>query len=125
MKEAKMLTALRSNCVKGIRHNFSKQYKDCMKCPSQCNPLNQQEDTQDHILFCTKLSKGIYPQINQIYGDVPQQTSVTRVFLVLMNKRTKSLQTIEDQQQQPTGGNIPGPSILTATARRNGYTATH
>ena len=72
-KEAKMLMALRSNCLKGIRHNFSKLIKDCLKCPLQCNIMKPQEDTQDHILFCTKLRTGSHPQINQIYGDVAQQ----------------------------------------------------
>ena len=40
--DRKTLTALRSQCVKGIRHNFSKMYKMSLKCPLLCNPESPQ-----------------------------------------------------------------------------------
>ena len=124
-KEAKMLTSLRSNCVKGIRHNFSKMYKDNHKCPLQCNKEIPQEDTPDHILLCPILSSGSPLQINQIYGDLPQQQQVARVFIRLMTKRTQLLQPPDDTHHQPTRGLIPGPPIQTASAVRNGYALTY
>ena len=116
-----MLTALRSQCVSGVSQNFSKMYKVCLKCPLQCNILNPHDDTQDHILSCTKLSQGGNPELNNIYGDIKEQSIITTVYLVLMDKRTHILQSLEDQLE-PTGGNIPGLSVLSATAGGTGYT---
>ena len=35
-KENEMLTALRSNCVRGIKLNFPKMYKNSLFCPLNC-----------------------------------------------------------------------------------------
>ena len=62
--------------------------------------------------------------MDKIYGDTKEQSIIATVYLFLMDKRTNILQSLEDQLQ-PTGGNIPGPSVLPATAGWTGYTAKH
>ena len=124
-KEARMVTSLRSKCVIGIRHNFSKMFNDNLKCPLQCNIEIPQEDTLDHILLCPKLSTGSPLQINQIYGDLPQQKQIARVILRMMTLRIQLLQPPDDTHQQPTWGLVPGPPIQTASDVRNGYALTY
>ena len=62
--------------------------------------------------------------MDNMYGDIKEPSIITPVYLVLMDKRTHILQSLEDQLQ-PTGGNIPGPSVFPATAGWTGYTAKH
>ena len=64
---AKILTAVRSQCLKGIRHNFSKMYKKSLKGPLQCNLSSPQEDTQEHLLSCMKLGEGSQLMLDDIF----------------------------------------------------------
>ena len=116
-----MLTALRSNCVRGIRQNFKKMFKGCLTCPMKCNTINPQEDTLNHLLICNKISAGSPVHLDNIYGDVVEQQQVARVFVRLMKRRTQLLEEADAAglQLQPTGGVIPGPS--SSAFVENGY----
>ena len=50
-KEAHMLTALRSHSVRGVRHNFSKNFKNYLKYPLNCSEQTPHKDTQEHVLY--------------------------------------------------------------------------
>ena len=44
-------------------------YKMSLQCPLLCNTESQQDDTQDHVLKFTKLSKDMKNNIDRIYDD--------------------------------------------------------
>ena len=93
---AKLLTALRSQCVKGVRHTFPKMYKKSLRCPLQCNVESPQGDTQEHILVCEKLSKGNQIDINDIFAsDVEEQAKIAKIISALLRRRK---QLFEDQE---------------------------
>jgi hypothetical protein len=88
-KEANMMTALRSHCVRGIKHNFSKMYKHNMKCSLNCSAENVFEDTQEHVLYCKILNNSVQetPLIHYMYGDTYQQNQLSKKFCTLMGTR--------------------------------------
>ena len=55
-EEAHVITACRSKCVKNVRSNFGKMFKNRLFCPLQCNNENPQIDTQEHLLTCTTIN---------------------------------------------------------------------
>ena len=112
--DRKTLTALRSQCVKGIRHNFSKMYKMSLKCPLLCNDESPQEDTQDHILKCTKLSKGTQMNINKIYDDDLQvQANVVKAISMLLKTRHRLI-----EEQEDLNHSLPGALFLDQTLQQ-------
>ena len=88
-KEANMMTALRSHCVRGIKHNFSKMYKQNLKCSLNCSAENVFEDTQEHVLYCKILNNSVQetPLIHYMYGDTYQQNQLSKKFCTLMGTR--------------------------------------
>ena len=107
-EDRKTLTALRSHCVKSIRHNFTKMYKKSLKCPLQCNHEAPQEDTQEHILSCSKLSKGTQINIDCIVSqNIEEQANIAKLVSTLLRKRLKLL---EDQDDSTTS--LPGALFL-------------
>ena len=108
--EASMLTALRSHCVRGIKMNFKKMFKMCLKCPLQCDSETPQDDTQDHILKCKLLENHLGGNINHITGNIDEQTQIAKIITKLMRKRTHLLEQIEDS----TSG-IPGAPLDQST----------
>ena len=63
-KEKENLAALRSHCVRGMKHNFLKTY----------SPLNREreanlKDTQSHILICKSLNEGAQIPLYEIYSE--------------------------------------------------------
>ena len=96
-EEVILLAALRSHTVRGVRCNFKNMYKDNTQCPLLCSPLSPQQDSQEHLLVCSKLnmnnviaaSKISY---DDIYGDVSAQKTVVSVFTDLLNRRNKLME---------------------------------
>jgi hypothetical protein len=113
-KEKEMLTALRSHCVRGIKHNFSKMYKNSLFCPLNCeNGANIKEDTQSHILICKSLSAGVQIPLHDIYSDnIVNQTQITKVITKLMRKRVKLLEDSENSNKS-----LPGATFLDLFSR--------
>ena len=108
---AKTLTALRSQCVKGVRHNFTKMYKKSLKCPLQCNLETPQEDTQEHILICGKLSQGKQMNLNDIFAsNVQLQAKLAKIISPLLRRRKQLLEDQEDPSCVP-GASLPGPGL--------------
>ena len=107
--ETNVITAARSQCMRGIRNNFSKMFKSSMNCPLQCETDgNMKTDSQEHILQCSKLSDGKNISYEGIYSDsVETQAPVAKILLKLFRKRQILL---EDQEDSRTG--LPGASNL-------------
>ena len=100
--EVETLTALRSHCVRGIKHNFPKMFDRSLNCPIDCEHINQ-EDNQDHVLNCKILTKETQTNISYIYSDdIEQQAEVARNFTKLMRKRVKLL------EDQDSSASLPG-----------------
>ena len=58
------LTAIRSQCVRGVRMNFPKMYKYRLNCPLQCSNETPQPDSQRHILNCSRLNTDVSKNIS-------------------------------------------------------------
>ena len=89
-KETNMLTALRSQFVRGIQCNFKKMYNNCVQCPLRCESENQPEDSQEHALKCKSLNVDTditSTEINHMYGTIKQQSVLAKHFSILMRKR--------------------------------------
>ena len=86
--------ALRSHCVRGIKHNFSKMYKQNLKCSLNCSDENVFEDTQEHVLYCKILNNSVQetPLIHYMYGDTYQQNQLSKKFCTLMGTREHILE---------------------------------
>ena len=107
-ENAKTLTALRSQCVKGGRHKFTKMYKKSLKCLLQCNLETPQEDTQEHILVCGKLSQGKQMNLNDIFASNAElQAKLAKIISPLLRRRK---QLLEDPSFLP-GALLPGPGL--------------
>ena len=95
LKEAEMLTAMRSHCVRGIKANFSNFFKKQLDCPLKCNNEEPSIDTQEHILSCKSLQSSPNMEetnINYMYGTVIEQHQIAKIFCSLIKKRNKSLE---------------------------------
>ena len=98
-EEASLLAALRSHTVRGIRCNFKKLYKNDTHCPLKCSPSSPLQDTQEHLLVCSKI---VLSDINvlacrkichdDIYGDVQTQKTAVSLFNELIKKRNKLME---------------------------------
>ena len=100
-KEAQMLTALRSHCIRGVRHNFSKMFKNNSKCPLNCSELTPHEDTQEHVLYCKTLNQSHEetPNIQYMYGDVYKQHKLSQKFCTVMGTRAHLLEPQEEEEE--------------------------
>ena len=96
-EEGKMLTRLRSICVKGIRYDF-KNMQRCIHCPLNCNDHNQPEDTHDPILTCIRMSGSTVP-LEFIHGSTVEQSLVATSMAELMRERNRILEE-KDQSTQ-------------------------
>ena len=98
-KEANMLTAIRSHCLRGIRYNFPKMFKDNLDCPLKCDELNPSPDTQEHLLYCKILNQTHCEEnilMDHMYGDLLQQSKLSQKFCTLMSQREQLLEPQED-----------------------------
>ena len=75
--------------MKGIKCNFKTFYQNCHKCPLKCNIANEYEDTQEHMLTCTKLYEVDKNNIsyNYVFGTLEEQEKAAVVFYALVRKR--------------------------------------
>ena len=97
--------------MKGVRHNFTKMYKKSLKCPLQCNLETPQEDTQEHILICGKLSQGKQMNLNDIFAsNVQLQAKLAKIISPLLRRRKQLLEDQEDPSCLP-GALLPGPGL--------------
>ena len=49
-REKNIMTAVRTKCARGVKTNFPGMYKVCKHCPLECNTVEPQADTQEHVL---------------------------------------------------------------------------
>ena len=90
-EEMSTLTNLRSKCVKGIKSNFKNMHKMCLHCPLQCSIEDPPEDTQEHVLVCSKLA-GSNMDPDFVHASSVEQCELARQFSALMYQRTKLLE---------------------------------
>ena len=68
-------------------------YKNNLSCPLNCD-TTQKEDSQEHILLCSKLSKGSHLQWSaELSAETEAQAEVGKLFRKLMEKREHLLET--------------------------------
>ena len=110
-KETNMLRALRSKCLRGIKCNFKKMFKQCVECPLKCDIQNKHEDTQEHILSCKSLNVSINRknvEIQFMYGTIEEQSILSKQFYILMRKQEKPL----EEQDETSPSSPPGANFL-------------
>ena len=101
-----MLELLRSQCVRGIRMNFKNMYKNSFFCPLNCNTV-QEQDSQEHILACSKLSEGFNLKVSEFFSkEITAQAKLAKVFGKLMKKQELLL------EPPDSNTSLPGTSIL-------------
>ena len=94
-KEATTIATLRAKCVRGVRNQFKKMYTDT-KCPLKCG----QEDTQEHILECIKLTNTPKITMDSLNGSNVEKKELAKEFSKLMRKRERLL---EIEGEMPPG----------------------
>ena len=106
-EEMSTLTNLRSKCVKGIKSNFKSMHKVCLHCPLQCSIGEPLEDTQEHVLACSKLAGSNMDPIF-VHASSVEQCELARQFSALMSQRT----TLLEELTAPSTCCRPGASNL-------------
>ena len=96
-----MITALRSQTVRGIRNNFHSFYNNNIKCQLCLQSL----DTQEHCIECPKILEKTHSMkkhisYEHIYGNVHQQKDIAQLYIVILKIREDLLQ---DQDKQGHG----------------------
>ena len=96
-EEAHILTACRSKCIKNVRSNFSKMFKNRLFCPLQCNQENPQIDTQEHLLTCTKIKiqNTNNLKIQDVFQEVDSQENIGKLLVEILQKRTRLISELE------------------------------
>ena len=112
-EEIEMLTSIRSCCVRGVKYNFKGMHKVCLHCPLECDIEKPQEDTQEHVLKCTKLGGGGTMDINFMHASSVEQSQLSKVFSLLMAKRT----TLLEELNTTSSCCRPGASNLDPSSR--------
>ena len=98
--------------MRGIRHSFSKMYKMSLKCRLECNPTSPQEDTQEHLIICSKLSKGNNLNIQDVFAaEIEKQAAIANLVSPLLRRRKTLLEDQEDSTPSLPGAHIPGPLL--------------
>ena len=92
------LTAIRSQCARGVRMNFPKMYKYRLNCPLQCNNETPQPDSQRHILNCTRLNTNMSRNISieSVNGNAEEQELIGPILSRLLRQRTRLLDEIAE-----------------------------
>ena len=100
-EETQVLASLRSNCIKTVRKNFPKLYKNRLYCPLKCEEQNQIEDTQKHLLTCKKLNKSDIDnvRISDAYACIAKQEAIAKLISKVMRKRSTMLEQIEEKEK--------------------------
>ena len=106
-EEMTTLTSIRSMCVRGVKTNFKKMYKLCLHCPLRCDSENPHDDTQEHVLRCSKLG-GSNIEMDFMHASVVDQCELARQFSRLMTERT----TLLEEQSDDSSCCRPGASFL-------------
>ena len=78
------------------------------KCQLECNKEAPQDDTQEHILSCTKLSKGTQMNMDLIVDQHSEEQA--KVAILVSSLLRKRLKLLEDQEDSSTS--LPGASFL-------------
>ena len=101
-QESHALTALRSRCVKSVRMNFPKMFKDRTHCPLKCDREKPHEDTQDHLLKCNKnmLTGTKALSINQAFGNIVDQEEIAKAICKIIRRRATLLDQLEDMEKE-------------------------
>ena len=94
-----------------IKHNFLNQFKNCKKCPLQCD----EQDTQDHALLCAKLGGRSNLQLDLVFCDTAKQKQIATLYHECIKKRINLLEEIEDSTTSLPGAFVPGPQAPAAT----------
>ena len=95
-REMTMLTALRSQCLKTVRANFKKIYRN-VECPLNCDS----DDTQKHLLKCPKIAtEKQLVDINMMYGSVEHQKKIAVLFMKIMRIRKRLIDEQEEDEEE-------------------------
>ena len=97
-KEKETLTALRSKCVRNVRFNFTKNFKNRLECPLQCDNENPKLDSQEHLLICTKLNPMNCQNtlsIEDSVGKIEKQEKIAKLIFKIIIQRKNLLEEME------------------------------
>ena len=114
--QCKILFALRSHTIRGIKYNFRQMYQQDLLCPL-CERFG---DTQDHVLDCQVLkviqSKEEHIEYMHIYGNIQQQIEVIQIYEAYLSLRDEILGNTDSDSSLP--GQYTGPKLPPARTER-------
>ena len=121
--DCKILTALRSHSVQGIKANFSSVHKNDMSCPLKCEGSTH-EDSQIHLMSC----KSIFARLDRKYIRQTQNIKYTDIYREPHSEReaARHLSTLLDirrnilEELQTSTASTSGPSLDTAPPASQG-----
>ena len=91
-KAKETLTALKSKCVRNVRINFTKIFKNRLECPLQCDIENHYLDSQERLLLCTKLNPMNCQNtlsIEDSVGKIEKQEKIAKlIFKIIFQRNT-------------------------------------
>ena len=97
-EDKKVLAALRSHCIRGIKMNFKNKYKKFEQiCPFAC----EEDDDQNHVLTCTPILEeakidSVKCVLEDMDDDVAKQKALVTLFAKLLLARERLLEKEED-----------------------------
>ena len=109
--EAKLLFALRSHSLRGIKANFSSAHKEDIYCPLKCEATPLLDD-QRHLLSCKSLCRNLSTshlealksiKYEDIYGPIYRQKEAVNVFFSLISIREKLLEHLKTTPPAASG----------------------
>jgi hypothetical protein len=109
--EAKLLFALRSHSIRGIKANFSSAHKEDIYCPLKCEATPLLDD-QRHLLVCKSLCRNLSTshlealrtiKYEDIYGPIYRQKEAVNVFWSLLSIRDKLLEHLKTTPPAASG----------------------
>ena len=113
-EEAKILFALRSHSIRGIKANFSSANKENIYCPLKCD-TTPMIDEQRHLLVCKVICSSLSisqlealktTQYEDIYGSIHKQKEAVIVFRWLLALRQKLLDHLQTSPPAASGATL-------------------
>ena len=113
--ETKLLFNLRSRTNDAFKCNFRHLYGENIYCPLKCCPESPLEDSQKHLLICSKLKiettnvARTQIEYNDIFKDVNKQKEVVTMYSELLEQKAKL---IKEMNASPPGDKLDPTSSI-------------
>ena len=97
-EEIQTLTALRSQCLRNVRNNFKKMFKNRVQCPLKCDKEYPHTDSQEHLLQCSLLKSGdtLSASIMNEFQNITKQEAIAKIVAKVLRSRKRLIEQLEE-----------------------------